>query len=213
LLQHSKPLKVDVNVFKLAISGLVLWISTTVVAAPVLQVDSNGILTGATGVLVNGNLYDVEFRDGTCIALFGGCDGLSDFTFQTELAARAASQALLDSVFVGQFDDQPSLTRGCGFTRSCTVQTPYGFGPFDPISAIVLTAFAFNFELLNGNTDDVFLSSLRATDNLALVAQPTYAVFSPISAVPEPASLLLAATALGLIGFGRRRRKAVVLGE
>jgi hypothetical protein len=59
-----------------------------------------GQLHGAFGVDVGGTLYNVEFLDGTCIALFNGCDAVSDFTFQSSALAAAASQALLDQVFL-----------------------------------------------------------------------------------------------------------------
>ena len=48
----------------------------------------------------DGNLYDVQFLDGSCISLFNGCDDVSDFTFQTQAAAILASQALLDQVLL-----------------------------------------------------------------------------------------------------------------
>ena len=51
-----------------------------------------GQLMGASGVLVDGNPYDVEFVDGTCIDLFSGCDEASDFTFHTRSESLAASQ-------------------------------------------------------------------------------------------------------------------------
>lgn len=41
----------------------------------------NGALFGATGVDVNGVLYDVSFLDGTCPELYNGCDQDSDFPF------------------------------------------------------------------------------------------------------------------------------------
>jgi len=82
-----------------------------------LTVTGGGLLAGATGVNVGGTLYDVEFVDGSCIALFDGCDAITDFEFTTESAAVAASQALLDQVFLnvpqGTFDDTPFLTVGC----------------------------------------------------------------------------------------------------
>ncbi|MBW2667882.1 MAG: hypothetical protein JRE13_16465, partial [Deltaproteobacteria bacterium] len=82
-----------------------------------LNVDGGGQLFGAFDVNVGGTLYDVEFVAGTCIALFDGCDDVSDFTFQTEAAAITASQALLDQVLLdsieGNFDSQPNLTNGC----------------------------------------------------------------------------------------------------
>jgi hypothetical protein len=40
---------------------------------------SGGQILGASGVDVGGTLYDVEFLDGTCIALFSGCDEVSDY--------------------------------------------------------------------------------------------------------------------------------------
>src|SRR5262245_15153036 len=81
-------------------------------AAPIL-ITSNGELVGANGVLVNGTLYDVEFVGGGCPD--NGCDELSDFTFQTFAASSAASQALLDQVFLDggtvatAYDSNPAL--------------------------------------------------------------------------------------------------------
>ena len=92
-----------------------------------------GQLFGASGVDVGGTLYDVEFLDGSCITLFNGCDDVSDFTFQTSLAASVASQALLDQVFLdgplGNFDSSPNLTNGCSIglaSTRCWSLTPYG---------------------------------------------------------------------------------------
>jgi hypothetical protein len=45
-----------------------------------------------------GSLYDVEFVDGNCQALFNGCNDSSDFLFPTASDANAASQALLDLI-------------------------------------------------------------------------------------------------------------------
>ncbi len=53
-----------------------------------------GQLHGAFDVNVGGSLYDVEFVDGTCIALYGGCDEASDFTFQTCASAQLAAHVL-----------------------------------------------------------------------------------------------------------------------
>ena len=90
-----------------------------------------GQLMGASGVLVDGGLYDVQFLDGTCIDLYNGCDYVSDFTFQTEASANLASQALLDQVFLdgpsGNFDSVPGLTNGCNDTTNCVAYTPYAF--------------------------------------------------------------------------------------
>jgi hypothetical protein len=55
-------------------------------------------LMGASNVLVDGSLYDVQFVDGSCIDVFNGCDDVSDFTFQSQAVASLASQALVDQV-------------------------------------------------------------------------------------------------------------------
>src|SRR5262245_59974416 len=94
-----------------------------------LVVDANGILRGATGVLVNGSHYNVEFVDTTCTAAYGACD-LGNFVFTTESAALAASKALLDYVLLdvpplGNFDSNPTLTNGCFFPSNCWILTPY----------------------------------------------------------------------------------------
>jgi hypothetical protein len=113
-------------------------------ASPKLIVDTNGILRGATGVLVDGRFYDVEFLEGTCASVFGLCDQ-AHFTFTTESAALAASKALLDSVLLDgsglgeAFDGIPALTYGCYFEFNCWITTPYGIA-----NGFVLVAQALN---------------------------------------------------------------------
>ena len=109
-------------------------------AAPMLVIDNIGlfpILTGARNVLVDGALYDVDFKRGTCIDLFSGCDDPSDFLFRTPSEAVAAATALsnlvLDGV-AGNFDSEPNLTEGCDFPplTTCAIITPYsGFAGSD----------------------------------------------------------------------------------
>jgi hypothetical protein len=95
--------------------------------AATLLVNGSGLLTGATGVDVGGTLYDVEFVEGSCVALFDGCDAVTDFDFTTAADVLAASQALLDQVFLdvsgqGTFDTRPSLTFGCLVIRLPVVE-------------------------------------------------------------------------------------------
>jgi hypothetical protein len=61
-----------------------------------------GQLTGASDVLVDGSLYDVQFLDGTCIDLYNGCDDVSDFMFQTGASPLLASQALVGMFIMAQ---------------------------------------------------------------------------------------------------------------
>jgi hypothetical protein len=118
-----------------------------------------GQLMGASDVLVDGSLYDVQFLDGTCIDLYNGCDESSDFTFQTWASATLAGQALLDQVFLDWsawlfFPNSGSLN-GCQYSVAsptstpCRVATPFGFctpcgvGPtlYEGAEALVATTF------------------------------------------------------------------------
>lgn len=182
-------------------------------AAAVLQIDANGILTGATGVDVGGSLFDVEFRDGTCQALFSGCDALQDYDFQSQAAAKAASQALLDQVFKNVdaghlFDSNPALTRGCGSQLDCVVLTP-----FLPPGISVQSAIANNYatEALDG----IGQIGVQFYADLSEVPQYVFALWQPSAAVapepgrvPEPGTLALFAAALGLMACTPRRRAA-----
>lgn len=100
----------------------------------VLQINANGILTGATGINVNGKLYDVTFEDGTCDSLFNNCD-TRYFAFANQQDAIFAGFALLDQVLIdsplGLFDTQWNLVKGCQypflntFNTACDIIVPY----------------------------------------------------------------------------------------
>ena len=170
-----------------------------------------GQLMGASDVLVDGNLYDVQFLDGTCIGRYNGCDEDSDFTFQTQASALLASQALLDQVFLdgvdGLFDSDPSLTNGCSGPRvefgSCGAWTPYGFYP--PNVFISMTG-ARNFYPLGSRPDNVRIVLGAIVDfDLLFYTADVFSVWSP-SVVPEPSTALLLGLGLtGLAAKGRRR--------
>lgn len=149
-----------------------------------------GVLYGAGGVVVNGAVYDVQFVDGTCIGLFSGCDAAQDFPFAGFATAVAASQALLDQVFLdgpqGDFDSNPTLTRGCEAAfqiGQCSV--------FTPLDTLV------NNVLANNNTvpafDSVGAAFTLNGEHLGPYGTVVYGVWTP--AVPEPATALL-----GLLG-------------
>lgn len=60
-----------------------LALAASALDAATLQIDTNSQLTGALNVDVAGTLFDVTFIETTCIALFDGCDALTDFPFAT----------------------------------------------------------------------------------------------------------------------------------
>jgi hypothetical protein len=158
---------------------------------------TNGVLTGATEVDVAGKSYDVFFDDGTCISLYGNC---SLFVFGSRAAADLASRALDEQVFLGVYDDNPNLTKGCS----------------DPMyqECQILTAF-------QSDTASSFLNrSAIWDDSIGLISNGrdtggypdlTYAVWSPsvvISPIPEPETYALMLAGLAVVGAAARRRKA-----
>jgi hypothetical protein len=81
--------------------------------------------------------YDVQFALGACTTVILGCGTTATFPFSytgfyDSASARAASQALLDQVFVGSFDVSPSTIYGYQGGGSYSVLTPYAnyFGSY-----------------------------------------------------------------------------------
>lgn len=167
--------------------------------AVTLQVNGSGILTGATGVDVGGTLYDVEFVDGTCAAVFTGCDDAStDFTFQTASAAVAASQALLDQVLLdstlGNFDTEPSLTNGCAVPDGCLVWTPYVAFP-----SVAGFGTGTSNNLNTAASDNAGTVTIIGSAEPAFLEVSTFARWKIATSVPEPASFIL--VGLGLVAL------------
>ncbi len=109
----------------------------------------NGSLLGASGVDVDGTLYNVTFVDASCVELFDGCDEPGDFVFMDEAAATMASEALLAQVLIdgplGQFDSQPVLSAGCEQVASCGILTPYDDVPINSVAASVASNIENDF--------------------------------------------------------------------
>lgn len=172
--------------------------------AATLQIDNSGQLLGADDVDVGGVLYDVDFLDGSCTALFDGCDASDDFTFTTEVAAQTASTALLTQVFQdgpsGNFASDPSLTTGCETSPVCNVFTPFEtsgtnvgvIGYFNTLGSFEIVLAATSFDR---NFDS-------ATDNTAVFA--AWEV-SEAPAIPLPATGWLFLSGLAGLFFVKRR--------
>ena len=185
-------------------AALALTVTSPATAAAILQIDSGGKLTGATGVDVGGTLYDVTFVDGTCAQIFGGCDAVTDFQFQTVSTASAAAQALLDQVFLngadGNFDSHPESVFGCN--GPCNSWIPYAL-PSDGIyySARVATNTATSDQIAPGDFAASFNTGFHGGSNFA------WFTLASVSAVPEPSTWAMMLLGFGAVGFAMRRSR------
>ena len=190
----------------LIICGSFLWagLQGNAAAAPVLQIDPNGILTGALGVNVSGTLYNVSFVDGSCNSVFNGCSDGS-FTFSTALDAAAASLAILNDILIDRpghlFDTIPDLTRGCTFPGQCLIFTPsfiLGGTSFVQASG-VLNSF-------NNAIDRVGVNNIPSTLDFLPDTKRTWAVWSVPQTVPLPPAFPLLVGGFGLLLRRGRKR-------
>lgn len=164
-----------------------------------------GQLHGATGVDVGGSLFDVQFVDGSCAGLFGGCTNpVTDFTFTTYDTANLARIALAEQVFndtaAGNFDSNPGLTNG--LSTEGHILTPYRFGRI--VGSIAAVAFFNAIVEASDNVGPTYI--LPADQNSGFYADRTYAVWS-VSVVPLPAALPLYGAGIAVLGFIGWRRK------
>lgn len=193
------------NKFKLFISAILcsFVIAIPSSATPVLHINNDGILVGATQILVEGKLFDVQFRDGECGGIDHLCDYPSNFMFKTSLSARAASQALLDQIFLGVYDTDYALTNGCQNLIEdrfmCAILTPYDSVSIDPYIFIHTEA------VFNATTNSLQSFGLLGTDSTKTIWDyTTYAIWTECIDVPEPHPIPLVILSLTFIWLRHR---------
>jgi len=171
----------------------------------ITEKDANGVtsLLGADNVEVNGLFYNVRFLDGTCIALFNGCDASEDFLFGTLEDAQAASESLLTQVFPDGsfFGSIPEYTYGCSWLYACEVFTTYDVTNGDAIQAfytrieLPFDNFIYDYPHMEWD-DDTTVDTMRV-----------FAVWSePVEASAPGTAMLLLMGIAGLIVSQRRKQ-------
>lgn len=195
--------------------GLSMLFVANISHAAILDI-RDGQLYGASGVDVDGVLYDVLFIDGTAIDLYNGADENTDFTFYTgasfgdpngtNLAVKAGN-ALLDQVFINEFDDSSELTNGIRSTGGGYVYIPVWVNAQGGMGVIWALNSSVYEDVVGAG------SALNTYDSSPLEHAPdddhvVWAVWQESSAVPIPgACLLLSSGLIALIGFGRKKRE------
>lgn len=185
--------------------------STPVVAATQI-VNADGILKGATGVIVDGISYDVTLVGGTCKAAFSGCVP-DHYDFHTGLTAIAAVEALYDQVFIdtslGNFRSDVTKILGCSdgyFCRSLVVYDYFNHGS-------LAQQVVFGAKAGSGITNGVSLTILLTDDSVDESNMGNFARFtvSAEQSVPEPATWVMMVGGFGLLGRAMRYRRRASL--
>lgn len=184
--------------------------------AVTLEINASGLLSGVSGVNLNGQQYNVAFMDGTCDSVYGPCNeqGLN-LMFHNYSDARAANSALISQAFSsaanGTFEYAGNIA-GCSpqltLTGICQLNTPFSayvrYNYVEAASGYVYTMGSHGPYV--GNTN-----GFRLTDDLGTMQYANQYVWArwtaaPVSPVPEPS--IFALMCIGLVPLVARLRKA-----
>ncbi len=185
---------------------LLLLLFTQSTQAASLVVNSNTII-GASGVNVNGILYDVAIGDGTCVSLFNGCDQSADFPFASSDDTINALQALLPLFQLPSYKNSPESIAGCeNTTFHCVVLTPHVLFTDTVFSRYLIVRPDLQPDVPN-NVGYLFDEGYDLTTE----NQFTYARWTrqPVNPIPEPNALMLLGIGLLSQRWLRARGKRV----
>lgn len=187
----------------MAVTAVVICLSATGSSAASLVVD-NGQLIGASGVNVDGTLYNVQFLDGFYSDTI---QDESDLVTTSEAQARSFGQALMDQVLLdtaeGLFDTDPELTFGCENLNECVVWIPFDI---DFNTMLVTAVLAINRRAgaiqPEGVSDNLGQNSYGNN-----FADDSNWVYADWQVVPVPAAAWLFVSALGVLAWIRRKAR------
>jgi hypothetical protein len=181
--------------------GALMWCLTPARAA--IHVFEWNVLVGADDVLVgvgyDRHLYDVRFIDGTCVAIFSGCDAESDFAAGGSPGRAYGFAVALRQVLypAGAFN---GIVAGCPDQRYCSVYIPYSVDSMAQVLGYRATVSGLSRETWSAASDT---SEIR---------YEVYALWTSVGTVPEPRAhqLLIAGVLLlaALIHRRARRRRS-----
>lgn len=185
----------------LAITSILL--STASHATLISKTYDSGSLTGAQNVVVDGQLWDVEFIIGSFIDVFADASGLD----VTDIGESVLfSQALLDQVFTGVDDSMLTTTYGCDTAvNKCRFFTPYDLS----VTGKVFFSFVNNSDnesldatSSNSTLNTTIISGQRAWADWTLSTAPPVFVAAPGNLALMGISLL----SLALIGRAKKSK-------